>query len=96
MSKYKLYYNDDGSPLYYSMEDLPGQFIYVDQNIYQCSRYDVKIVYGKLKSLNESSIFKYVKVDSESSTTVRTDPTDITLIVDSECDHILMDYLSAD
>ena len=96
MSKYRLYYNDDGSPLYYSMENLPGKFIYVDLDVYQCGRYDVKIVKDKLKSLNEFSIFKYVKVDSESNTTVRTDPTDITLIVDSLSDHILMDYISAD
>jgi hypothetical protein len=96
MSKYRLYYSDDESPLHYSMEDLPGKFIFVDQNVYQCGRYDVKIVNGKLKSLNEFSIFKYVKVDSESNTTVMTDPTDITLIVDSLSDHILMDYLSTD
>jgi len=96
MSKYRLYYHDDGSPLHYSMEDLPGKFIYVDQNVYQSSRYDVKVIAGILKSLNELNIFKYVKVNSESDTTVRTDPTDITLIVDSLSDHILMDYISAD
>ncbi len=96
MSKYRLYYNENGNPLHYSMEELPGKFIYVDQNVYQCSRYDVKIINGKLKSLNEINIFKYVRVDSESSTTVMTDPTDITLIVDSLNDHILMDYVSID
>lgn len=96
MSKYRLYYNDNGSPLHYSMEDLPGKFIYVDQNVYQSGRYDVKVVNGKLKSLNEINIFKYVKVDSGSNTTVMTDPSDITLIVDSLSDHILMDYISVD
>ena len=96
MLKYRLYYNDDGSPLHYTMEDLPGNFIFVDQNVYQSSRYDVIIVAGKLKSLSENNIFKYVKVDLESNTTVMTDPTDITLIVDSSSNHILIDYVSAD
>ena len=94
-SKYRLYYNHDGTPKYYSMEELDGQFIYVDQPTFQCCRYDVIVIDGKIRSLSENIVSKYKIVDVESETTVCTDSTDISIIVGRTQQHILWDYTSS-
>ena len=45
---YRLYYQDDGTLLYYSMEDLPGKYIDIDLATYQQYRSNVRVVDGKL------------------------------------------------
>ena len=45
---YRLYYNDTGSPIIYSMEDLPGNYIEVDQPTYVLASFNVRVVNGKL------------------------------------------------
>lgn len=45
---YRLYYQDDGTPVVYTMEDLPGKYIEVDQNTYALASYNVRVVDGKL------------------------------------------------
>ena len=45
---YRLYYNHDGSPKCYSMEDLPGKYIEVDQETYVLARWNVRVVKKKL------------------------------------------------
>lgn len=92
---YRLYYNGDGSPKYYTMEDLEGEYIEVDEQTYHVGRYDVKIVNKKLKSLNENIVSKYTIVKERTSSTVSCDPTDILLIVDISQDNLLWDYLDS-
>jgi hypothetical protein len=92
ISKYRLYYNSDGTPKYYSMEELEGTFIYVDQQTFQNCRYDIVVIKGVIKSLSENTISRYNQVDQETPTTVRTDPTDILLVVDQSNSYILWDY----
>ena len=45
---YRLYYNNDGSPIIYSMEDLPDNYIEVDQKTYVSASFNVRVVDGKL------------------------------------------------
>jgi hypothetical protein len=92
---YRLYYNSDGSPKYYTMEDLEGEYIEVDEQTYHVGRYDVKIVNKKLKSLNENIVSKYTIVKQRTLSTVSCDPTDILLVVDISQDNILWDYLDS-
>ena len=94
-SKYRLYYNSDGTPKYYSMEELEGTFIYVDQQTFQNCRYDIVVIKGVIKSLSENMISRYNQVDQETTTTVRTDPTDILLVVGQSDSYILWDYTSS-
>ena len=44
---YRLYYDDNGMPKCYSMEDLPGKYILVDKEIYVLARWNVQVVQGQ-------------------------------------------------
>ena len=45
---FRLYYNERGEPVSYSMDDLPGNYIEIDAETYQRSRFNVRVVDGKL------------------------------------------------
>lgn len=94
-SKYRLYYNPNGSPRYYSMENLEGTFIYVDQQTFENCRYDIQVINGKIRSLSENIVSKYRPALTESETTIRTDSTDISIVVSQSDDFILWDYTSS-
>ena len=80
--EYRLYYDlESGEPLYYSMEDLPGDYITVDKKIYEEGRYDVKIVDGKLLRLSVKKSQKLIPSDSGTPTAK-----DNVLIVDPNSD----------
>lgn len=46
---YRLYYNDQGQPVCYSMEDLPGNYIDIDAETFARAPTNVQVVNGKLK-----------------------------------------------
>jgi hypothetical protein len=45
---YRLYYNKDGTPIIYTMEDLPGNYIEVDCETYTLASFNVQVVDNKL------------------------------------------------
>ena len=45
---FRLYYNERGEPVSYSMDDRPGNYIEIDAETYQLSRFNVRVVDGKL------------------------------------------------
>lgn len=49
---YRLYYNEQGQPLFYTMEDLPGTYIEVDHATYQLNSFSVRVVNGKIKKIS--------------------------------------------
>ena len=46
--EYRLYYDDQGFPLFYSMEPLPGNYIVVDQETYLNGPKHIRVVDGKI------------------------------------------------
>lgn len=53
---YRLYHNDDGTPICYSMEDLPGKYIELTLEEYRLSPPNVCVVNGHLKVITPASV----------------------------------------
>lgn len=49
---YRLYHDDAGKPLFYSMEHLPGNYIEITQEQYSLNATNVQVRDGKLVTVN--------------------------------------------
>ena len=79
---YRLYHDDKGQPLFYTMEDLPGAYIEVDQSTYVTASHSVKVANGRLihiESQPRTSKLKPCATDG-----VCCDPRDVCIVVGSE------------
>jgi hypothetical protein len=76
---YRLYYDDQGLPLFYSMEDLPGNYIDIDKEIYFQSSSYVRVRDGKLIRTNTNTSRKLVP----SNIGFACDTNDVAVISDS-------------
>jgi hypothetical protein len=47
--EYRLYYDDQGFPLFYSVDPVPGLFVIVDKQTYLDSPKHVRVINGKLR-----------------------------------------------
>lgn len=81
---YRCYYRDDGSPDFYTMEDLPGQWIEVSQEIYIQSPMNAKIVDGRFVLIEPKKTVKKLK---PSATGIVCDARDICVVALSENKH---------
>ena len=52
---YRLYHDDHGNPLIYTMEDLPGNYIDVTAEQYTRSDYGVRVIDGRIQELARSA-----------------------------------------
>lgn len=52
---YRLYYDSQGQPLFYSMEDLPGNYIEIDADTFALGPLNVKVRDGKLIEISHAS-----------------------------------------
>ena len=77
---YKLYYNDDGSPIIYSMEELPGNYIEVDQETYVLAPFNVRVVDDKLVYIKPVITIKKLQPTGPNGTAC--DPRDVCVVVD--------------
>ena len=84
---YRLYYQDDGTLLYYSMEDLPGKYIDIDLATYQQYRSNVSVVDGKLLVIPTVNTIKKIE-PSNHGHGVPCSPTDVCIVVHSDKPHI--------
>jgi hypothetical protein len=76
---FRLYYNDQGRPLFYSMEEFPGNYIDVDRETYVLGSMNVKVVDNKLIKLQTHYYTKLVPSDTGTAC----DPRDVCVVVDS-------------
>jgi len=82
---YRLYYNEDGSPKCYTMDDLPGKYIQVDRETYINHVWNVKVVDNNLVIIPLSVTVQKLVQDTERGTPCH--PKDITVVVDPEYSH---------
>lgn len=82
----RLYYDDQGCPLFYSAEDLPGKYIDLDAQTYMESSMQVRVVNGRLKKLHTHLGIK--KLVPNTDTGISCSPADVCIVVNSTQPHI--------
>lgn len=82
---YRLYYNDDGSPKCYTMDDLPGKYVEVDREIFVTSPYNVKVVDGQVKIVPPNITVSKLQPNSITGTPCHVG--DVTIVVDTNQHH---------
>lgn len=60
---YKLYYGEQGEPLFYSMEEHPGKYVEVDHTTYTNPPTHCKVVDGVLQILKINAVTKLHPAD---------------------------------
>ena len=84
---YRLYYDETGQPLFYSMENLPGNYIEVDKSTYLRSPAHVRVRNGKLVEI-VTTVSKKLVIGT---TGTPCDPRDVCVVVRPEQEHIKWD-----
>lgn len=86
---YRLYHDEHGDLLFYSMEDLPGNYIEIDQKTFAASPSNVKVIDGKLKYLITTKTKKIVPGNNVGTAC---HPKDVCVVVDPEQSHVKWSY----
>lgn len=83
---YRLYYNDDGTPKCYSMEDLPGKYIEVDRETYISHLWNVRVVDEKLTIIPPAIVVNKLVPNTHAG--VHCDTRDVCVVVGPDQPHI--------
>jgi len=81
--EFRLYYDEEtGKVLFYTCEKPEGKYIVIDSITFACARQDVRVVNGKLSTVNPSSIVS--KLKPSDSTGTRCLREDISIVADED------------
>lgn len=83
---YRLYHDDKGRPIVYSMEDLPGNYIEVDPFVFGQHRYDLRVVEGRIEWHKTDHCMPKLRPHASRGTACH--PEDVCVIVDESQPHI--------
>ena len=81
---YRLYYGDEGEPLFYSMEHKPGNYIDIDQATFNRASSQVRVVNGQLVSTVTHKTSRKLVPSAQG---VACDARDVCVVVDSMQPH---------
>jgi hypothetical protein len=81
---FRLYYNDDGTPFCYSMEDLPGNYIDIDCELFVHSPSNVRVVNGKLTFIEPQRQYTKLRPGFEGTSC---DPRNVAVVVSDKDPH---------
>ena len=81
---YRLYYNSDGAPIIYSMEELSDNYIEVDQQTYVLAPFNVRVVDGQLVHIKPVITVKKLQPGTQGTPC---DPGDVCIVVDEDQPH---------
>lgn len=82
--EYRLYHDQDGYPLFYSMEHVPGTWIVVDQETFLNGPKHIKVIDGKIV---EKAIC-WTKKLAPAQQGISCDPWDVCVVVDTDQPHV--------
>lgn len=83
---FRLYHDDQGHPIIYSMENLSGNYIDVDSEIFARGSMDVRVVDGRLILIDRHNHATKLRPNHEHGTPCH--PQDVCVIVDNHAPHI--------
>jgi hypothetical protein len=91
---YRLYHDEDGTPIIYTMEALPGAYIEVDQETYTRASHHVRVRDGKLIVLQPKTTVTKLTKDPHSG--MPCDTRDVCVVVDEKQAHTKWTKISND
>jgi hypothetical protein len=83
---YRLYYDENGDPICYTMEDLPGNYIEIDVDTYRRQPCNITVAKGKLVYIDQGIKLR------PSDSGVSCDPRDVCVVVDPKQPHTYWNY----
>lgn len=82
---FRLYHDDNGKPLIYTMEHLPGAYIEVDADTYTRASHNVRVRDGRLILLEPAIRVSRLVKDPDNG--MACDPRDVCVVVDALQSH---------
>ena len=82
---YRLYYNDDGTPNCYTMDNLPGNYIEVDRETYIANLWNVCVIDNQLIIIPPKVTVRQLQQTSEGTSC---DIHDVSIVVSESQPHI--------
>ena len=81
---YRLYHDEQGLPLFFSQEDLPGNYLDLDQTTYNTPHTHIRVIDGKLVTLDTNVITKI----TPTTYGVPCHPHDVSIVVGTALPHV--------